>query len=225
MSFLSFLNPIASIGKTYLEGKNQVAKAKSAAAIVGLQAEADVKTAGARAANKLADDGQTQDFNLDLVAMQQMDKSFLDEVMIALLLVPIAASFLGYQEEVSAAFESFSAMPDWYQYLVLGVYIVKFGMRGLLTKLMSGKLGGIKLKQTTLDLLVVVSFQLFQCANRQHLRLLHTMTVTCPEAWRSLCTIIQWILTPQDWLAQWFSSKYWGVKPSLSQVVVCHLQS
>tara|TARA_R100001369_G_scaffold91347_2_gene132397 strand:+ start:75 stop:515 length:441 start_codon:yes stop_codon:yes gene_type:complete len=146
MSFLSFLNPIASIGKTYLEGKNQVAKAKSAAAILGLQAEAEVKTAGARAANKLADDGQTQDFNLDLVAMQQMDKSFLDEIMIALLLVPIAASFLGYQAEVSAAFESFSAMPDWYQYLVLGVYIVKFGMRGLLTKLMSGKLSGIKLK-------------------------------------------------------------------------------
>jgi len=28
----------------------------------------------------------------------------------------------------------------------LGVYIVKFGMRGLLTKLMSGKLGGVKLK-------------------------------------------------------------------------------
>ena len=146
MSFLSFLNPIASIGKTYLEGKNQVAKAKSAAAIVGIQADADVKTAGARAANKLADDGQTQDFNLDLVAMQQMDKSFLDEVMIALLLVPIAASFLGYQAEVTAAFKSFAVMPDWYQYLVIGVYVVKFGMRGLLTKLVSGKLGGIKLK-------------------------------------------------------------------------------
>jgi len=146
MSFLSFLNPIASIGKTYLEGKNQVAKAKSAAAIVGIQADADVKTAGARAANKLADDGQTQDFNLDLVAMQQMDKSLLDEVMIALLLVPIAASFIGYQAEVTAAFESFASMPDWYQYLVIGVYVVKFGMRGLLTKLVSGKLGGIKLK-------------------------------------------------------------------------------
>ena len=146
MSFLSFLNPIASIGKTYLEGKNQVAKAKSAAAIVGIQADADVKTAGARAANKLADDGQTQDFNLDLVAMQQMDKSFLDEVMIALLLVPIAASFLGYQAEVTAAFQSFAVMPDWYQYLVIGVYVVKFGMRGLLTKLVSGKLGSLKLK-------------------------------------------------------------------------------
>tara|TARA_R100001377_G_scaffold72661_3_gene48527 strand:- start:22 stop:462 length:441 start_codon:yes stop_codon:yes gene_type:complete len=146
MSWLSFLNPIASIGTTYLEGKNQVAKAKSAAAIIAIEADADVKVAGAKAAHKLADNGQTQDFNLDLVAMQQMDKSFLDEIMIALLLVPIAASFVGYQAEVTEAFESFAAMPDWYQYLVLGVYVVKFGMRGLLTKLISGRLGGIKLK-------------------------------------------------------------------------------
>jgi len=146
MGFLSFLGPIADIGKTYLEGKQQVAKAKSAAAIIGIQADADVKVAGVKAANKLADSGQTQDYNLDLVAMQQMEKSFLDEIMIALLLVPIAASFVGYQKEVTAAFESFAAMPDWYQYLVIGVYVVKFGMRGLLTKLMSGKLGGVKLK-------------------------------------------------------------------------------
>ena len=131
MSFLSFLNPIATLGKTYLEGKNEVAKAKSAAAILTLGAEADVKVAGAKAAHKLADDGQTQDFNLDLVAMQQMDKSFLDEVMIALLLVPIAASFLGYQAEVTAAFESFSAMPEWYQYLLFIAISSSFGVRGV----------------------------------------------------------------------------------------------
>jgi|TARA_B110000091_G_scaffold209022_1_gene249539 hypothetical protein len=143
MSFLSFLNPIASLGSTYLEGKNQVAQAKSAAAIVSLKAEADVKVAGAAAAHKLAESGQTQEHSLDLIAMEQMEKSYLDEAMIALLLIPIAASFLGYQEEVTAGFESFAAMPDWYQYLVLGVYVVKFGMRGLLTKLMTGKLAGI----------------------------------------------------------------------------------
>tara|TARA_B100000787_G_C16087153_1_gene247198 strand:+ start:319 stop:771 length:453 start_codon:yes stop_codon:yes gene_type:complete len=150
MGILSFLNPIASLGKTYLEGKNHVAKAKTAAAIISLEADADVKVAGAKAAHKLADNGQTQEYNLDLVAMQAMDKSFLDEIMIALLLVPIAASFLGYQAEVTAAFESFASMPDWYQYLVLGVYIVKFGMRGLLTKLVSGKLGGLNAKKPEL---------------------------------------------------------------------------
>jgi len=144
--FSSIVGPIADLGKTYLSGKNDIAKAKQAAAIIGLKAEADVKVAGVRAANKLADNGQTQEFNLDLVAMQQMEKSFLDEVMIALLLIPIAASFLGYQTEITAAFESFAAMPEWYQYLVIGVYVVKFGMRGMLTKLMSGKFSGVKLK-------------------------------------------------------------------------------
>ena len=140
MGFLSFLGPIAEIGKTYLKGKNDVARAKQAASIIGIQAEADVKVAGVRAANKLADNGQTQDYNLDLIAMQQMEKSYLDEIMIALLLIPLAASFVGYQEEVTKAFESFASMPDWYQYLVIGVYVVKFGMRGLLTKLVAGKM-------------------------------------------------------------------------------------
>ena len=147
MGLLSgLLGPVADLGKTYLSGKNDIAKAKQAAAIIGLKADADVKVAGVRAANKLADSGQTQEFNLDLIAMEQMEKSYLDEIMIALLLVPIAVSFMGYQVEVTAAFESFSVMPEWYQYLVIGVYVVKFGMRGLLTKLVSGKLGGIKLK-------------------------------------------------------------------------------
>ena len=147
MNWLSgLLSPIASIGTTYLEGKNQVAKAKSAAAIIAIEADADVKVAGAKAAHKLAENGQSQDFNLDLVAMQQMDKSFLDEIMIALLLVPIAASFVGYQAEVTAAFESFASMPEWYQYLVLGVYVVKFGMRGLLSKLISGQFNKIRLR-------------------------------------------------------------------------------
>jgi len=144
--FISFFQPIVKLGSTYLEGRNQVAVAKSAAAIIMIEAEADVKVAGAIAAHKLADSGQTQDFNLDLVAMQQMNKSYLDEVMIGLLLVPIAASFVGYQAEVTSAFESFSSMPDWYQYLVIGVYIVKFGMRGLLSKVTSGRLSSLKLK-------------------------------------------------------------------------------
>lgn len=143
MGWLSFLNPIAGLGKTYLEGKNNVAKAKSAAAIIGIEADADVKVASAKAAHKLADNGQTQDYNLDYIAMQQMDKSFVDDIMIALLLIPIGASFVGYQAEVTAAFKSFEAMPEWYQYLVIGVYVVKFGLRGLLTKLVSGKLGNI----------------------------------------------------------------------------------
>jgi len=146
MSFLNFLKPIGDVVSTVIKGRQAVSAAKSAAAIIGIEADAEVKVAGARAANKLADNGQTQDFNLDLIAMQQMEKSYLDEIMIALLLVPLAASFVGYQDEVTAAFESFAVMPEWYQYLVIGVYVVKFGMRGLLTKLVSGKLGSVKLK-------------------------------------------------------------------------------
>jgi len=145
MAWLSFLKPIGDVVTTVIKGKQAVAAAKSAADIISIEAAADVKVAGAKAAHKLADNGQTQDYNLDYIAMQQMDKSFVDDIMIALLLVPVAASFLGYQEEITAAFESFASMPEWYQYLIIGIYVVKFGLRGLLTKLVSGKLGSIKL--------------------------------------------------------------------------------
>ena len=144
--FSAIINGVSSIGGTYLEGKNAVAKATSEAKVITIRAEADVKVANATAAHKMAESGQTQDYSLDAIAMKQMDKSLLDEIMIAVLLVPVVASFVGFQEEITAGFESFASMPDWYQYLILGVYVVKFGMRGLLTKLMSGKLSGIKLK-------------------------------------------------------------------------------
>ena len=144
--FSAVVNSISSIGGTYLEGKNAVAKATSEAKVITIRAEADVKVANATAAHKMAESGQTQDHNLDAIAMKQMENSYLDEIMIALLLIPIAASFLGYEKEVTAGFKSFSAMPDWYQWLVIGVYVVKFGLRGLLTKILSGKLNGIKVK-------------------------------------------------------------------------------
>ena len=147
MGFLSgLLGPVADLGKTYLSGKNDIAKAKQAATIIGVQAEADVKVAGVRAANKLADNGQTQSFDLDLIAMQQMDKSYLDDFMILIVLAPVVMAFTGFAEEVKVGFEAFSTMPDWFQYLVIAAYIVKLGLRGMFTKLMSGKFGGIKLK-------------------------------------------------------------------------------
>ena len=136
-------SPLTTLGNTWLKGRNAVSEAKSAAAIVGIQADADVKVAGAVAANKLAETGQTQEYNLDMVAMKQMEKSFTDDLMIALLLAPVIMAFIGYAEEVAAGFKAFESMPDWFQWLVIGVYVVKFGLRGLLSKILDGRLVGI----------------------------------------------------------------------------------
>ena len=70
MSILSIFKPIGDVVTTVIKGKQAESAAKSAAAIVSIKAAAQVKVAGARAANKLADNGQTQEYNLDLVAMQ-----------------------------------------------------------------------------------------------------------------------------------------------------------
>ena len=74
MGWLSFLNPIAGLGKTYLEGKNNVAKAKSAAAIIGIEADADVKVASAKAAHKLEAIEKTQAYTLTTFPIRQMKR-------------------------------------------------------------------------------------------------------------------------------------------------------
>jgi hypothetical protein len=144
--FSAIVNTVGSLGSTYIEGKNAVSKAKSEAAIISIKADADVKVAGAKAADKLAETGQTQEYNLDAKAMDQMEKSLTDDFMIALLLAPVIMAFIGYAEEVDAGFKAFESMPEWFQWLVIGVYVVKFGLRGLLSKILSGRLSGIKLK-------------------------------------------------------------------------------
>jgi hypothetical protein len=142
----ALFSPLATLGSTYLTGKNQEAMAKTAAKVITLQAEADVKVAGVTAANKLAETGQTQDYNLDYIAMTQMDKSLLDDFMILLLLLPVVLAFVGYADEVNAGFSAFEAMPDWFQYLIIAAYVVKLGLRGLLAKILTGKLSLSKTK-------------------------------------------------------------------------------
>ena len=138
----AIVSPIANIVGTYLQSKTEVMKAKTENQKIGLQADADVKVANATAAAKMAETGQMQTYDLDRIAMEQMKSSWWDEFMIFILLMPVIASFVGYAEEVAVGFKAFAEnMPEWFQYLIIGVYVVKFGMRGLLDKLLTRKIG------------------------------------------------------------------------------------
>ncbi len=133
------ITPITNLAGTYLKTKADEMKAASETKQIGLRADADVKVANANAANHLAQSGQTQTYDLDRIAMEQMDKTWDDNIMRYILLAPLVLAFAGFNEEVKAGFAAFKEMPDWYQYLVIGVYVVTFGMRGLLNKLLSMK--------------------------------------------------------------------------------------
>ena len=142
---LPILGSLITLGGTYLQGKQDEAKAKAEAAIVGIQAEADIKKAKALSATKLAESGQAQNYDLDRMAMEQMGKSWKDELILIIFLAPMVMAFIpGMDGYALAGFTVISKMPEWYQYIIIGMVVVIYGMRGMLEKLLDKKLGAPK---------------------------------------------------------------------------------
>lgn len=139
---ISILGSLVSLGGTFLQGKQDEAKAKAKAAIVGIQADADIKRAKALAATKMAESGQTQSYDLDRLAMEQMGKSWKDEVILIIFLAPMVMAFIpGMDGYALAGFTVIAKMPEWYQYIIIGMVVVIYGMRGMLEKILDKKLG------------------------------------------------------------------------------------
>ena len=133
---LPILGSLINLGGTYLQGKQDEAKAKAEANIVGIQAEADIKKAKALSATKLAESGQAQNYDLDRMAMEQMGKSWKDELILIIFLAPMVMAFIpGMDGYALAGFEVIAKMPEWYQYIIIGMVVVIYGMRGMLEKL------------------------------------------------------------------------------------------
>ena len=142
---ISILGSLVSLGGTFLQGKQDEAKAKAEAAIVGIQADADIKRAKALAATKMAESGQTQSYDLDRLAMEQMGKSWKDEVILIIFLAPMVMAFIpGMDGYALAGFTVIAKMPEWYQYIIIGMVVVIYGMRGMLEKILDRKLGVAK---------------------------------------------------------------------------------
>lgn len=125
-----------------MQGKQDEAKAKAAATIVGIQADADIKKAKAIAATKMAESGQTQNYDLDRLAMEQMSTSWKDEFILVIFLAPMVMAFIpGMDGHALAGFNVIAQMPQWYQYIVVGMVVVIYGLRGLLEKFLDRKTG------------------------------------------------------------------------------------
>ena len=138
---LPILGTLLDLGGTYLKGKQDQAKAKAEAAIVGIQAEADIKKAKALSATKMAEAGQSQNYDLDRIAMEQMGKSWKDELILVIFLAPMVMAFIpGMDKYALAGFAVVAMMPQWYQYIIIGMVVVIYGMRGMLEKFIDRKI-------------------------------------------------------------------------------------
>ncbi len=138
---IPILGSLIEIGGTWLKGKQEETKAKAEAKLVEITADSDIKKAKAIAAIRAAETGQQQDFDLDRIAMEQMGKSWKDELVLIIFLAPMVMAFIpGIDKYSLAGFSVIAQMPEWYQYIIMGMVIVIYGMRGMVKQLVSNKL-------------------------------------------------------------------------------------
>jgi len=138
---IPIIDGITKLGSTWLEGKNAEAQATANAKLVEIQASADIFKAKALSATKLAEAGQAQDYDLDRIAMEQMGKSWKDEVLLIVFLTPMIMAFIpGMESYALAGFEVMAKMPEWYQYVIIGMVVVIYGMRGMVKSILDKNL-------------------------------------------------------------------------------------
>lgn len=127
----------------YFKGKQEIKKVELEADKMLIMAEAQAK------ADRLKREAE-MDYDLDKIAMQNMDKSWKDELILLIWLVPVVLSFIPeYQHIVAAGFSSLALVPDWYMYILIGMVTVIYGMRGMLKmalKIVADRFGNKKSK-------------------------------------------------------------------------------
>lgn len=139
---IPILDGLLKLGSSWMEGKNAEAQAKTAANLVKIQAEADIATAKAVSATRMAEQGQAQDYDLDRIAMEQMSKSWKDELVLVIFLAPMVMAFIpGWDKYALGGFTIIEKMPEWYRYVIIGMVIVIYGLRGMAKQLISNRFG------------------------------------------------------------------------------------
>lgn len=123
---LSIGSAIISGVSDYFKGKQEINKTKLEGDIKVLVAEAEAKV------RRLEKESE-QDYDLDKLATQNMEKSWKDELILIIFLTPVVMCFIPeYQIYVTNGFASLALVPDWYMGILVGMIVVIYGMRGLL---------------------------------------------------------------------------------------------
>lgn len=112
---LSLLTAIGTIATEWFSNRAKIKTAEVEAKIE------QIKTEGIAA--KSADD----------IALQNMEKSWKDELILVVFLAPLIASFIPqYQEIIEHGFLVIDGMPDWYKLVVVGMISTIMGLRWLI---------------------------------------------------------------------------------------------
>ncbi len=104
--------------------------------------EFEAKKDKAHAVLELAKKGQQMDYDLDKIAMQNMAKSWKDELVLIVFLTPMLMAFIPATAQYAlAGFDIIAQMPHWYVAIIIGMVVVIYGLRGLLKAYLQKNLG------------------------------------------------------------------------------------
>ena len=130
---MNWLTTVLSFAAEPIKGwqRRKTIKATHKYELERLDHEASV--AKANAVLEMARQGQAQDFDLDRLAMKNMQRSWKDELVLIIFLAPVVMAFVpGMSPHVEAGFAAIERMPNWYIAIVIGMVVVIYGLRGLL---------------------------------------------------------------------------------------------
>ena len=127
------LSIIGNIGSAIISGVSDYFKGKQEISKTKLEGDIKVLIAEAEAKVKRLERESEQDYDLDKIATQNMEKSWKDELILVLWLTPVAMCFIPeYHVYVTNGFAALALVPDWYMGILVGMVVVIYGMRGLL---------------------------------------------------------------------------------------------
>jgi hypothetical protein len=116
----ALLGPIAGLAGTWLEGRVEEKKAKTA-----------MKVAESEARAKVMVEAATHESGWERIMAEGTKGSWKDEYLTIIFSIPMILAFIpGMEEVVQRGFQQLEAMPEWYQYSLGCVVAASFGIRG-----------------------------------------------------------------------------------------------
>jgi len=117
---LNLIAPILSLGKIWLEGKQELSKAKQEAKLVTTKAQAEIMSKVAKG-----------ELEWNQTMAQASNNSWKDEWLTILVSIPLILAFTGHEDIVSRGFAALESMPDFYKTAVGVVFAASFGIQQL----------------------------------------------------------------------------------------------
>jgi hypothetical protein len=124
------LGIIGTLGSAVVSGVSDYFKTKQEIKKVKVEADKEIIVATAKAKIKQLEKESTQDHDINMLMVKNMNKSWKDEFVLIIVSIPAIMLFVpSVQEYAIQGFNSLGDAPLWYQILLLGIFFTIYGLK------------------------------------------------------------------------------------------------